>query len=89
MKKALIFVLFSLVIGLTYTSLTPHNSFLLLVSVCLGLIFSSLLLAFLTSPWYFGTFKDRFKKGLYLGFYLSTSFYLLGYCFVLLESIIR
>ena len=89
MKRVFIIVLFAIAIGLTYASITPHNSALLLLSVALGLVFCSLIVAFFLSVWHYGEFKERFKKGLNVGFMLTTSFYIAGYLFVLIESLIR
>lgn len=89
MKRLLILVLFVIAVGLTYTSLTPHNSVFLLVSVVMGLIFLSLLIAFLSVPWHSGTTIERFKKGLKTGLVLSSGSYILGYFFILLESLLR
>jgi hypothetical protein len=89
MKRVLIVVLFVIAIGLTYMSITPHNSAYLLLSVALGLVFCSLIMAFFITPWHSGEFKERFKKGLNNGFLLTTGFYILGYLFVIVESLIR
>jgi len=46
--------------------------------------------AFFLVAWNTGDdFKDRFKKGLNLGLMLSAGFYILGYLFVIVESLIR
>ena len=89
MKRVLIIVLFAIAIGLTYVSITPHNSALLLLSVALGLTFCSLIMAFFLSAWHSGDFKERFKKGLNVGFMLTSTFYIIGYLFVIVESLIR
>lgn len=88
MKRVLAIVLFVVALGLTWVSIS-HNSALLIVSVALGLSFCSLIMAFFLSPWYLGEFKERFKKALTLGFMLTSTFYVLGYTFVVVESIIR
>ena len=89
MKRLLILVLFAIAVGLTYASLTPHNSIFLLISVVMGLIFLSLFIVFLSVPWHTGTNFERFKKGIKTGLVLSSGSYILGYCFILLESLIR
>ena len=88
MKPVLVIVLFLVAMGLTWVSIS-HNSALLIVSVALGLAFCSLIMAFFLSPWYIGEFKERFKKALTLGFMLTSIFYVLGYAFVIVESLIR
>ena len=88
MKQVLVIVLFLAAIGLTWVSIS-HNSALLIISVALGLVFCSLIMAFFLSPWYIGEFKLRFKKALTLGFMLTSTFYILGYAFVIVESLIR
>lgn len=89
MKRVLIIVLFLIAVGLTYVSITPHNSAFLLLSVALGLVFCSLIMAFFLSAWHSGEFKERFKKGLNVGFILTNGFFILGYLFVIVESLIR
>jgi len=90
MKRVLIIVLFAIAIGLTYVSITPYNSGLLLLAVPMLLVFFGLLMAFFLVAWNTGDdFKDRFKKGLNLGLMLSAGFYILGYLFVIVESLIR
>lgn len=89
MKNILILVLYLIAIVLTYISMTPYNTGFLIISVAMVLTFFSLIMAFLISPWYTGTFKQRYKKGLKLGFILSSGFYILGYLFIIVESLIR
>jgi hypothetical protein len=88
MKRVLAIVLFIAALGVTWVSIS-HNSALLIVSVALGLVFCSLIMAFFLSPWYIGEFKERFKKALTLGVTLTSTFYVLGYTFVIVESLIR
>lgn len=88
-EKVIIILLFCIAIGCTFISMTPYNTGFLIISVGMGLTVCSLIMAFFISPWYLGAFKDRFKKSLKLGFILASSFYILGYCFILLESLIR
>jgi hypothetical protein len=89
MKRILIIVLFAIAIGLTYVSITPKNS-LLLLAVPLLLVFFGMIMAFFLVAWNSGdTFKERYKKGLNLGLILSSGFYILGYLFVIVESLIR
>ncbi|MBK7669279.1 MAG: hypothetical protein IPJ32_19215 [Sphingobacteriaceae bacterium] len=90
MKRVLIIVLFAIAIGLTYLSITPYNSGLLLLAVPMMLLFFGLLMAFFLTAWNSGQdFKERFMKGLNLGLMLSSGFYILGYIFVIVESLIR
>lgn len=90
MKRVAIVVLFVIAIGLTYVSITPYNSSLLLLSVPLILVFIGLIMAFFLSAWQSGDeFKDRFRKALNNGLMLSAGFYILGYLFVIVESLIR
>ncbi len=90
MKRVLIIVLFAIAIGLTYVSITPFNSGLLLLSVPMLLIFFGLIMALFLASWNSGEdFKERYKKGLNLGLMLSAGFYILGYLFVIVESLIR
>ncbi len=89
MKTVLIVVLFAIAIGLTYVSITPYNSSLLLLAVPLVLLFVALIMAFFLSPWQEGEFKERFKKGLQTGCILSSGFFIIGYLFVIVESLIR
>jgi hypothetical protein len=90
MKRVLIIVLFAIAIGLTYVSITPYNSGLLLLAVPMLLIFFGLIMAFFLAAWNTGAdFKERYKKGLNLGLMLSSGFYILGYLFVIVESLIR
>lgn len=88
-EKALIILLFCIAIGCTFVSMTPHNTGFLIISVAMVLTFCSLVIAFFISPWYLGSFKESFKKSLKLGFILASSFYILGYFFILIESLIR
>jgi hypothetical protein len=90
MKRVSIIVLFAIAIGVTYLSITPYNSGLLLLAVPMMLLFFGMLMAFFLVAWNTeGEFKDRFKKGLNLGLILSSGFYILGYLFVIVESLIR
>ena len=90
MKRVLIIVLFAIAIGLTYVSITPFNSGLLLLAVPMLLIFFGLIMALFLATWNTGDdFKERYKKGLNLGLMLSSGFYILGYLFVIVESLIR
>lgn len=90
MKRVLIIVLFAIAIGLTYVSITPYNSGLLLLAVPMLLVFFGLIMAFFLSAWNSGVdFKERFRKGLNLGLMLSAGFYILGYLFIIVESLIR
>lgn len=90
MKRVLIVVLFAIAVGLTYISITPYNSGLLLLAVPMLLVFFGLIMAFFLTVWNTGAdFKERFKKGLNLGLMLSSGFYILGYLFVIVESLIR
>ena len=90
MKRVLIVVLFALAIGLTYVSITPYNSSLLLLAVPFLLVFFGLIMAFFLSSWQPDyEFKDRFKHALGLGLILSSGFFILGYLFVIVESLIR
>ena len=90
MKRVLIIVLFAIAIGLTYVSITPYNSGLLLLAVPMLLVFFGLIMALFLATWKTGEdFKERYKKGLNLGLMLSSGFYILGYLFVIVESLIR
>ncbi len=90
MKRILVIVLFIIAIALTYVSLSPNNTSLLLLCVPLVLVFFGMLMAFFLIAWNSGeNFKERFKNGLNLGLMLSASFYILGYVFVIVESLIR
>lgn len=90
MKRVLIVILFLIAIGLTYVSITPYNSGLLLLAVPMLLILFGLIMAFFLIAWNSGAdFKERFKKGLNLGLMLSSGFYILGYLFIIVESLIR
>ena len=90
MKRVLIIVLFAIAIGLTYVSITPYNSGLLLLAVPMLLVFFGLIMALFLASWNTGEdFKERYKKGLNLGLMLSAGFYILGYLFVIVESLIR
>jgi cell division protein FtsW (lipid II flippase) len=90
MKRVLVIVLFAIAVGLTYVSLNPYNTALLLLAVPLVLLFFGILMAFFLSSWQEGEeFKERFRKALNQGLILSASFYILGYIFVIVESLIR
>ncbi len=89
MKRVSIALLFIIAIGLTYVSITPYNSSLLLLAVPLVLLFIGLIMAFFLSQWQSGeSFKERFKNALNTGLILSAGFYILGYLFVIVESLI-
>ena len=89
MKTVFIIVLFVIAIGLTYVSITPYNSSLLLLAVPLVLLFFGLIMAFFLSSWQEDEeFKERFKKGLQTGCILSAGFFILGYIYVIVESLI-
>ena len=89
MKTVFIIVLFVIAIALTYVSITPYNSSLLLLAVPLVLLFVALIMAFFLSSWHDDEdFKERFKKGLATGCILSAGFYIIGYLFVIVESLI-
>ena len=89
MKRVSIALLFIIAIGLTYVSITPYNSSLLLLAVPLVLLFIGLIMAFFLSQWQSGeSFKERLKNALNTGLILSAGFYILGYLFVIVESLI-
>ena len=89
MKRVLIIVLFAIAVGLTYVSITPYNSSLLLLAVPFILVIFGLIMAFFLSSWQEDyEFKDRFKHGLSLGLILSSGFYILGYLFIIVQSLI-
>lgn len=89
MQKFLILILFIACIILTFISMTPYNSGFLVISIGLCIGACSIFMAFLLNPWYYGTFKERFRKSLKLGFLFTTGSYVSGYLFILLESLIR
>lgn len=89
MQKALILILFIACIIVTFVSMSPYNTGFLILTIGLGLGACSIFMAFLINPWYFGTFKERFRKSLKLGFLFTTASYLSGYLFILIESLIR
>lgn len=89
MKRVLIIVLFAIAVGLTYVSITPYNSSLLLLAVPFILVIFGLIMAFFLSSWQEDyEFKDRFKHALSLGLILSSGFYILGYLFIIVQSLI-
>ena len=85
MKRVLIIVLFAIAICLTYISLNPNNTSLLLLAVPLVLVFFGMIMAFFLSSWQpYEAFKDRFKGAFNMGLILSAGFYILGYLFHLI-----
>jgi len=88
MKTVLVVILFIIAIGLTYLSLSPNNTSLLLLAVPMVLVFFGLIMAFFLSSWQKEEeFKDRFKSALNVGLMLSAGFYILGYLFVIVKSL--
>jgi hypothetical protein len=83
-------VLYAVAVLLTHLSLTPFNSMPLLISVVLILFIMGFILSLTLSVWNDGeTFKERMKKARQVGFPLAAGFYILGYVFVIVESLIR
>jgi hypothetical protein len=82
-------LLYAFALFLTYTSITPHNSTLLLISVLFLLIIMGLVLSLTLSVWFEGTFSERMRLARRTGFPLAPVVYILGYLFIIVESLIR
>ncbi len=89
MKKILLSViLYGLAFALTFMSVAPYNKFMLIALVTLFSLVSGLLLSLTLVVWETGTFKERLAKAASLGFPLAAASFILGYAYVIIQSLI-
>ena len=91
MKKILLsVVLYGIAFAFTFISVAPHNKFMLIAFVTLFAIVAGLLLSLTLVAWETGvTFKERLIKAASLGFPLAAVSFILGYAYVIIQSLIR
>jgi hypothetical protein len=91
MKKVVLsVVLYAIAFALTFISVAPHNKFMLVAGVTLFSIVAGLLLSLTLLVWETGdTFKERMIKACSLGFPLAAASFILGYGYVIIQSLIR
>lgn len=90
MKKILLsVVLYAIAFALTFMSVAPYNKFMLIVFVTLFSIVAGLLLSMTLLVWETGTFKERLSKAAGLGFPLAAVSFILGYAYVIIQSLIH
>jgi hypothetical protein len=88
-KTALTVILYAIAISLTLISIAPYNRFKLLSMIVLISIAAGLLLSMTLVIWYEGTFKERLKQAMSAGFPLAALFFIAGYVYIIIESLIR
>jgi hypothetical protein len=90
MKKIILtIILFAIAIALTFMSIAPYNKIMLLCTVLLFSIVAGLLMSLTLIAWYEGNFRERLAQAASIGFPLAAGSFILGYAYIIIESLIR
>ena len=91
MKKIILsVVLYAIALVLTFISVAPYDGQILIIAfVTLFSVVAGLLLSLTLIVWETGTIKERLLKASALGFPLAASSFILGYAYVIIQSLIR
>lgn len=83
-------ILYAVAIALTFVSIAPYNKFMLLGAVLLFSVVAGSVMSLTLVTWYEGnTFRERLGQAAAVGFPLAAGSFILGYVYIIVESLIR